>query len=190
MCVAALPTNWCFIPSPTTHVDTYKTHTHITPAARPEQPQNVRSVNTTSRSIRLVWEEPHNNNTPITGFRVTYQQPAFLDPSSGVQVVNSTVEMADITGLHPGVTYNFTVVAFNEIGDSTPSDTASVSTEELDSEVPDSTDTSPIHSSQTIIIAGVVAGVGIIVIFVTVAVIVAVIGRRRTSHKLKNLNKK
>ena len=59
-----------------------------------------------------------------------YQQPTFLDPSSGVQVVNSTVEMADITGLHPGVTYNFTVVAFNEIGDSTPSDTASVSTAE------------------------------------------------------------
>ena len=45
-----------------------------------------------------------------------------------MQVVNSTVEMADITELHPGVTYNFTVVAFNEIGDSTPSDTASVST--------------------------------------------------------------
>ena len=75
-----------------------------------------------------MWEEPHNNNAPITGYRVTYQQPAFLDPSSGVQVVNSTVEMADITGLHPGVTYNFTVVAFNEIGDSTPSDMVSVTT--------------------------------------------------------------
>ena len=59
-----------------------------------------------------------------------YQQPAFLDPSSGVQVVNSTVEMADITGLQPGVTYNFTVVAFNEIGDSVPSDIVSVSTAE------------------------------------------------------------
>ena len=45
-----------------------------------------------------------------------------------MQVVNSTVEMADITGLHPGVTYNFTVVAFNEIGDSTPSDIASIRT--------------------------------------------------------------
>ena len=45
-----------------------------------------------------------------------------------MQVVNSTVEMADITGLHPGVTYNFTVVAFNEIGDSTPSDMVSVTT--------------------------------------------------------------
>ena len=57
-----------------------------------------------------------------------YQQPGFLDASDGVQVVNSTVEMADITGLHPGVTYNFTVVAFNEIGDSATSDIVSVTT--------------------------------------------------------------
>ena len=120
-----------------------------------------------------------------------YQQPTFLDPSSDVQVVNSTVEMADITGLHPGVTYNFTVVAFNEIGDSVPSDTASVSTQELDSEVPDFTDTSPIRSSRIVITAGVAAGVDIITIFVvTVAVIVAVIKRRRLLHKLEDLNKR
>ena len=99
--------------------------TCITPD-RPQQPQNVRSVNVTSRSISLEWTEPHDNNAPIMGYRVMYQQPTFLGGS--VQVVNSTVEMADITGLHPGVTYNFTVVAFNEIGDSTPSNTAPVRT--------------------------------------------------------------
>ena len=55
-----------------------------------------------------------------------YEQPTFL--GSDMQVVNSTVEMADITELHPGVTYNFTVVAFNEIGDSTPSNIASTRT--------------------------------------------------------------
>ena len=99
--------------------------TCITPD-RPQQPQNVRSVNTTSHSISLEWTEPHDNNAPIMGYGVMYQQPAFLDGS--VQVVNSTVEMADITGLHPGVTYNFTVVAFNEIGDSTPSNIASIGT--------------------------------------------------------------
>ena len=71
-----------------------------------------------------------------------------------------------------------------------PSDTASVSTAELDSKVPNSTDRSPICSSQTIVIAGVVAGVGIIAIFVTVAVIAAVIRRRRTSHKLEDLNER
>ena len=55
-----------------------------------------------------------------------YQEPTFL--GGGVQVVNSTVEMADITGLQPGVTYNFTVVAFNEIGDSLPSEIVSIRT--------------------------------------------------------------
>ena len=99
--------------------------TFITPA-RPQQPQNVESVNITSRSINLVWMEPHDNNAPIMGYRVMYQEPTFR--GGGVQVVNSTIEMADITGLQPGVTYNFTVVAFNEIGDSLPSNIASIRT--------------------------------------------------------------
>ena len=73
-----------------------------------------------------MWDEPHSNNAPIIGYRVIYRQPTFL--GGGVQVVNSTIEMAEITGLHPGVTYDFTVVAFNEIGDSTPSDIASIET--------------------------------------------------------------
>ena len=101
--------------------------TCITPD-RPQQPQNVGSVNTTSRSISLVWEEPHDNNAPIMGYRVMYQQPTFL--GGGEQFVNSTVEMAEITDLHPGVTYDFTVVAFNEIGDSTPSSITPVTTSE------------------------------------------------------------
>ena len=100
--------------------------TCITPA-RPQQPRNVESVNTTSRSISLVWEEPHHNNAPIMGYRVMYQEPTF-NGGGGVQVVNSTDEMAEITDLHPGVTYNFTVVAFNEIGDSTPSSITPVTT--------------------------------------------------------------
>ena len=34
-----------------------------------------------------------------------------------------------VTGLSPGVTYNFTVIAFNEIGDSRESAVAMVATE-------------------------------------------------------------
>ena len=111
--------------------------TFITPA-RPQQPQNVKSVNITSRSISLVWTEPHDNNAPIMGYRIMYRQPTFL--GGGVQVVSSTVQMAEITGLQPGVTYNFTIVAFNEIGDSIPSDIASIRTLEgnfITYEVPD-----------------------------------------------------
>ena len=70
--------------------------------------------------------EPHDNNAPIFGYRVMYKQPVFLDR---IQVVlNTTTTTVDVTGLHPGVTYNFTVVAFNEIGDSPSSDIAPVRT--------------------------------------------------------------
>ena len=62
------------------------------------------------------------------GYRVTYRQPAFLDANRDLQVINTTDEMVMITGLHPGVTYNFMVVAFNEIGDSAPSNIASITT--------------------------------------------------------------
>ena len=57
-----------------------------------------------------------------------YTRPEFL---SGSDVALSVLsEMAVVTGLHPGVTYNFTVIAFNELGDSQESAVAMVATEE------------------------------------------------------------
>ena len=75
-----------------------------------------------------MWEEPHDNNAPVLGYRVSYNQPAFL--GGGGVVVNSSEEMVSITGLRPGVLYGFTVIAFNEIGDSRPSEFAMVTTAE------------------------------------------------------------
>ena len=95
---------------------------------RPEQPQNVQAVKINSRNIILTWMEPHNNNAPIQGYRIMYTQPDFLGSTD--EVVTVTVEYATIAGLHPGVTYRFTVVAFNEIGDSVPSDPAKVQTKD------------------------------------------------------------
>ncbi len=93
----------------------------------PEQPQNVGATETNSRNLTLAWVEPHDNNAPIEGYRVTYSDPPFL-PGGGVEVEVVLIEMAVITGLRPGVTYNFTVVAFNEIGDSDPSVVTMVTT--------------------------------------------------------------
>ena len=62
------------------------------------------------------------------GYRVMYRNPEFLDPNRELQVINTTIEMAIIAGLHPGVNYNFTIVAFNDIGDSSPSITAPITT--------------------------------------------------------------
>ena len=57
-----------------------------------------------------------------------YTRPEFLDGSDVSLTVPS--EMAVVTGLHPGVTYNFTIVAFNEIGNSRESAVTMVTTEE------------------------------------------------------------
>ena len=57
-----------------------------------------------------------------------YTRPEFLD-GSDVEL-NVVIEMAVITGLRPGVSYNFTVIAFNEIGDSRESAVTMVATED------------------------------------------------------------
>ena len=81
-----------------------------------------------STAIQLTWFEPHDNNAPIQGYRVMYTRPEFLNGSDVELTVPS--EMAVVTGLHPGVTYNFTVVAFNEIGDSLESTVSMVTSQE------------------------------------------------------------
>ena len=95
----------------------------------PERPRDLTAVVVTTTGVLLEWVEPHDNNAPILGYRVSYTRPLFLN---GLEVtVNSSVERVNITGLHPGVTYTFSVIAFNEIGDSTPSDGLMVTTVEI-----------------------------------------------------------
>ena len=55
-----------------------------------------------------------------------YSEPNFL--GGDMIVLNATEERVDISGLHPGVIYEFTVVAFNEIGNSLPSVAGSIIT--------------------------------------------------------------
>ena len=73
------------------------------------------AVNVSSRELTLVWVEPLDNNAPITGYMVTVV-------GERERVVNTSVEMATISGLLPGMVYTFTVTAVNEIGESPPSD--------------------------------------------------------------------
>ena len=102
----------------------------------PEQPQSLMTRNVTSRNLTLTWVEPHDNNAPISGYRVYYVQPAFLggdtvvlnvpadtsvSSGSSQDIANSFLVQTFIDDLHPGATYSFTVTAFNIIGDSEPS---------------------------------------------------------------------
>ena len=102
---------------------------HVIPYTdRPEQPQNLMAFNITSRSIALSWIEPHHNNVPITGYSINYNNPDFLGGNTVNVTFFSTEESVVITGLHPGVEYNYTVVAINLIGESVPSDEERAST--------------------------------------------------------------
>ena len=85
----------------------------------PERPQNITALEIQSRYLVLTWIEPHDNNAPVLGYLVQYNQPEF---DGGLMVVlNVSEAMVNITALFPGVIYNFTVIAFNEVGNSSPS---------------------------------------------------------------------
>jgi hypothetical protein len=70
-----------------------------------------------------MWVEPHDNNAPILGYFVSYNQPVF---AGGERItLNVSEEKVNVTNLLPGVVYNFTVIAYNDIGNSTASEITS-----------------------------------------------------------------
>ena len=99
---------------------------YIIHADIPEQPQNITAVETQSRYLVLMWVEPHDNNAPILGYFISYNRPVF---AGGERIIlNISEEMVNVTNLLPGVIYNFTVIAYNDIGNSTASETTPLST--------------------------------------------------------------
>ena len=104
-------------------------------SAAPEPPQNVAVVDVTEMSVTLSWSIPEANNAPILGYRISYYLPLF----TGEEITFGQEVIVNVTGLetqetvmmlHPFVNYTFTVIAFNEIGDSEKSDPVSVLTNE------------------------------------------------------------
>ena len=98
----------------------------------PDQPINVQLFDVTSRDLFINWTEPHDNNAPVTGYYVMYQNPDRLvnAPNSRPRdvTVTSMEEQAMITDLHPEEDYSFIVIAFNDICTSVPSTPVSVRT--------------------------------------------------------------
>ena len=102
--------------------------TFLHSVAIPKKPHSLMTLNVTSRSLTLTWVEPHENNAPISGYKVCFWQPDFLGGGNDTFIVPGAVEQVLIGVLHPGVSYTFTVVAFNGIGDSVPSAPLSIRT--------------------------------------------------------------
>ena len=75
-----------------------------------------------SQNLTLVWTAPHDNNAPILGYYIFYTEPSFLGGDDVVLRVNGAVEEFFIEDLHPGEEYTFTILAFNEEGNSSLSD--------------------------------------------------------------------
>lgn len=92
----------------------------------PEQPLNLTVLEIQSRFLILTWTEPHDNNAPIQGYFVSYMQPSFAGGEIVVDSVSNN--LIDVFRLFPGITYNFTVIAYNEIGNSSESDSISIMT--------------------------------------------------------------
>lgn len=81
------------------------------PQLPPTPPQHVNAT-TSGTSVTVSWTTPRSEGTaPITGYVVTASP-------GGARCVSSSATGCTITGLTPGVTYTFDVVATNEWGSS------------------------------------------------------------------------
>ncbi|XP_035206928.1 Down syndrome cell adhesion molecule-like isoform X2 [Stegodyphus dumicola] len=98
----------------------------------PDSPTNITVLNTTSRSVSLLWEVAHNGNSHITGSIVQYQ--TISDNSWNGQtsqlIVSGAENSATLRALTPVTLYFVRVIAENAIGQSAPSQVINVTTEE------------------------------------------------------------
>lgn len=90
---------------------------------RPEKPIFT-AVSVSSNKTGLSWRVPHDNNAPVIGYRLMYFQNDTGDYMD-FETANNTY---NVTNLLPGVTYDFTVVAINDIGESAASDVLTITT--------------------------------------------------------------
>ena len=92
----------------------------------PEQPENFSAIEIQSQFLSFSWDVPHGNNAPVLGYYVMYKQPSFAGGET--IVLDVPTEMVEVFDLFPGVTYNFTVIAYNDLGNSTESEVFSLTT--------------------------------------------------------------
>ena len=103
-------------------------HTITITIDTPGQPQDLSAVVLNSTAIELTWTEPHDNNAPITGYIVQYQQPLFLGGNEVNRTLPPEPEITVLVELHPGTTYVIIVKAFNNVGAGNPSAQATART--------------------------------------------------------------
>jgi titin len=88
----------------------------VTPATAPDAPTEVKASSDNSK-VYVIWKTPANGGSPITHYTVTATPGDVVMNAFGASATQAT-----FTGLPAGdgVSYNFTVVAKNAIGSSSP----------------------------------------------------------------------
>nr|XP_042911062.1 Down syndrome cell adhesion molecule-like [Parasteatoda tepidariorum] len=98
----------------------------------PDGPQDVRVLETTSRSVKLSWSPPqYNGNTPITQYIIQYRDEGGKWHNRMTNVsVTGTETSGMVTGLKPAKIYLLRVLTENRIGRSEPSKPVEAITQE------------------------------------------------------------
>ncbi|XP_053319067.1 neuronal cell adhesion molecule isoform X3 [Spea bombifrons] len=107
-----------------TTLDSVSASAVLTVVDRPNPPFDLELTDRLDRSVQLSWVPGDDNNSPITNFIVEYED-AMHEP--GVWHLQTTVGGTQTTStldLSPYVGYSFRVIAVNEIGRSSPSESS------------------------------------------------------------------
>jgi len=93
----------------------------------PSSPINLSASGVSTTEIDLNWQPPTNNGgLQITGYNIYQSSDGILFTKIGN--TGSTTTSLQVTGLSPNTTYYFQVKAVNSVGEGTPSNTASATT--------------------------------------------------------------
>ena len=101
------------------------TNTNSTTA--PNIPTNITPISISTSQIDLMWNAPINSS--VTGYKVERSTDGGLTWSTIASNTNSTTTMYFDSGLQQHSTYYYRISAINQIGTSSPSDTASTTTQ-------------------------------------------------------------
>ena len=82
-----------------------------TPCSTPSAPTNVGALNETSTTIKIAWKQPKNTGNFISGYIVYWGTTSGGPYTNNSGVIGIVPKNYTITGLSPGTTYFFIVVA-------------------------------------------------------------------------------
>ncbi|XP_069489233.1 neurofascin isoform X11 [Ambystoma mexicanum] len=91
------------------------------PKDKPDRPRDLELTDLAERSVRLTWIPGDDNNSPITGFIVQFEEDQIQAGTWHTLVTLPGNVNSAVLPLAPYVNYQFRVLAVNEVGSSLPS---------------------------------------------------------------------